>query len=168
MAIVLSVLLVAFGSFAFLLTASPRWLANRALLRRSEAQEALRIGDNSTSLAGLAFYLRVHPLDVGALYEYARARRRVPLADEAQQRDTMAVLERILQLDSHHLGALRDLLSLYEEDGSTADVHTCADKLLEAAAGDVAALRAKKLFAVAQEQARRSAQEASPGTGLSP
>ncbi len=143
LAIVAFTLLALVGSLAALYAHRQNQLKSASLAHREAGMTAVEQGDNSAVLDHLGAYLRRHDQDVEALYEYARARRRIEAPRGRHLTEAIGVLQRVVDLAPSHADAQHDLLDLYSFCGYNHETIDLADDLLAADDRNAQVWRAK-------------------------
>lgn len=121
-----------------------RVLDQRALESRARGMEAAKAGNYKDALHLIGSYLQRYgqDTDAEAMYEYAIARKNLPLPNRKELPQALAILRRAVELDPTRLDAQHELLRLYLEIGYGEETQSLARKLLEKNPDDVEALRA--------------------------
>jgi len=120
-------------------------LNNRALENRELGMTAIANENYGDALHGLGSYLQRYGQedDAEALFEYARARRNVPLPNNKHVGQAIGHLLQVLSVDPSHRKAQIELLDLYTLAGYGQETLDLAEKVLEAEPENLDALRAQ-------------------------
>ncbi len=108
---------------------------------RQQGITAAQDGRYADALGPLGQYLHRYPDDVDAIFQYARARRRVETPDGRHLAETIHALATILDIDPNHHQARHLLMQVNMEAGRLDDAITQAELLLAKKPNDVQAAR---------------------------
>ena len=117
---------------------------------RDQGYKLVAEGRYAAALVKIGPYLLAHPEDPEALYQYARARREVPLPGNRHMGDAIARLRSALVVDPSRADARRDLLDLYTRAGLSKEALELADQLAARGLGQEPEVIAARAVALAR------------------
>lgn len=162
--VVIFVVLIGGGGGAIYLR--QRILDRRALDSRARGMQAIQAGNYKEALHQIGSYLQRYgqETDAEAMYQYAIARKSLPLSRRKHIEQAIGILRHAVEIDPSLADAQHELLQLYPQVGYIEETQALAKKLLEKNPDDVDALRAdaialtaKRKFGEALEQTARIA-----------